>query len=121
LGPTAGRVATPMTDNAVLTGGPGDGKTLDSGLAVMIEIEIDRVAHRYIRTTQQQADGGRELNVFAYDGAVDPAHAQDGTEHVATGSPLRRRPIGGTAAMNDPASDLGITAKYLSEEDSCVS
>lgn len=45
-----------MTDNndAMLVGGPRDGQTVATGEDALIEIEIDGLMHRYIRTTTER-------------------------------------------------------------------
>jgi hypothetical protein len=79
-----------MTTDGLLRGGPCDGRNVDSDGRNLIEVEIDQVIHRYIRTTQQHGEADVTLTVFTYDGAVDPVHASDGAEHVGnrTASPL---------------------------------
>jgi hypothetical protein len=61
----------------VLVGGPRDGETATAGDA-LLEIEIDGLLHRYIRTTTER-DGRPAYN---YDGAVDPGGAESGVENA---------------------------------------
>ena len=45
-----------------------------------MELEIDGLVHRYIRTTQDRERNGAALTVYNYDGVVDPDGAQPGIE-----------------------------------------
>lgn len=63
-------------DDAVLQGGPRSGTTFAAEGAALVELEIDGLAHRYIRTGQTRGDSV----VYNYDGVVDPGGAQDGAE-----------------------------------------
>jgi hypothetical protein len=67
-----------MTDNndAMLVGGPRDGQTMTTGGDALIEVEIDGLLHRYIKTTTER-DGHPAYN---YDGVVDPNGAESGVE-----------------------------------------
>jgi len=78
---------TDKDDDAVLVGGPRDRTTLTAGDTALVELEIDGLIHRYIRTTKQR-DGG--LRVYNYDGEVAPGGAEFGTENSAArvASPL---------------------------------
>lgn len=64
------------SENAILVGGPRDRTRFVAEDAALVELEIDGLVHRYIRTTQSR-DG---LTLFAYDGAVDPGGALPGVE-----------------------------------------
>lgn len=64
---------------AYLVGGPRDGSSQDAGDQALLEIEIDGMIHRYIRTTKQQ-DGG---TVYNYDGMVAPGGGEPGVEDPA--------------------------------------
>ncbi|WP_433387051.1 hypothetical protein [Micromonospora sp. KLBMP9576] len=64
---------------AHLVGGPRDGSTLDTGDA-LVEVEIDGMMHRYIRTTQRHGEGGITYN---YDGMVAPGGGEPGVEDPA--------------------------------------
>lgn len=79
-----------MTDNdhdAVLLGGPRDQATVTAGGSALIELAIDGLIHRYIRTTKHRDDG---LAIYNYDGEVAPGGAEFGTENSAerVASPL---------------------------------
>jgi hypothetical protein len=71
-----------MTDqaDAVLVGGPRDQTLFSADDAALLELEIDGMIHRYIRTTQQRDQDGRSMAVYTYDGEVNPAGAQSGVE-----------------------------------------
>ena len=64
---------------AHLVGGPRDGNTLDAGDA-LVEVEIDGMMHRYIRTTKQSDEGA---TVYNYDGMVSPDGGEPGVEDPA--------------------------------------
>jgi hypothetical protein len=64
---------------AYLVGGPRDGSSQDAGDRALLEIEIDGMIHRYIRTTKQR-DGG---TVYNYDGMVAPGGGEPGVEDPA--------------------------------------
>ncbi|MET7970362.1 hypothetical protein [Micromonospora sp. NPDC005305] len=64
---------------AYLVGGPRDGSSQDAGDQALLEIEIDGMIHRYIRTTKQH-DGG---SVYNYDGMVAPGGGEPGVEDPA--------------------------------------
>ncbi|MET8371562.1 hypothetical protein ACPXB1_21085 [Micromonospora sp. DT68] len=65
---------------AHLIGGPRDGSTHDTGGDALVEIEIDGMMQRYIRTTKQHDDGGPLYN---YDGMVAPDGGEPGVEDPA--------------------------------------
>jgi hypothetical protein len=64
------------SENAILVGGPRDQTRFAAEDAALVELEIDGLVHRYIRTTQSR-DG---LTVFTYDGVVVPGGAPPGVE-----------------------------------------
>ncbi|MEU8298029.1 hypothetical protein AB0C04_12170 [Micromonospora sp. NPDC048909] len=67
-------------NTAHLVGGPRDGSTHDAGGAALVELEIDGMFHRYIRTTKQHGEGG---TVYNYDGVVAPDGGEPGVEDPA--------------------------------------
>ncbi len=71
-----------MTDqaDAVLVGGPRDQELFAAEDAALVELEIDGLIHRYIRTTKQRDEDDRTVTVYNYDGEVDPSGAQSGVE-----------------------------------------
>ncbi|WP_200215019.1 hypothetical protein [Micromonospora coerulea] len=66
--------------NAYLVGGPRDGSSQDAGDRALLEIEIDGMIHRYIRTTKQHGDHG---TIYNYDGMVAPGGGEPGVEDPA--------------------------------------
>ncbi|MEV4811638.1 hypothetical protein [Micromonospora avicenniae] len=67
-----------MNDNtAHLVGGPRDGSSHETRGDALVELEIDGMIHRYIRTTREHDDGGV---VYAYDGMVAPGGGEPGVE-----------------------------------------
>ncbi|MFG1739132.1 hypothetical protein ACGFLT_13995 [Micromonospora chalcea] len=64
---------------AYLVGGPRDGSTQDADGKALVEIEIDGMIHRYIRTTKAHDDGV----VYNYDGMVAPGGGEPGIEDPA--------------------------------------
>ncbi|MEH0826082.1 MULTISPECIES: hypothetical protein [unclassified Micromonospora] len=65
--------------NAYLVGGPRDGSTQQAESA-LLEIELDGMIHRYVRTTKQHGEDG---TVYNYDGMVAPDGGQPGVEDPA--------------------------------------
>ncbi|MCO1616282.1 hypothetical protein ACGFKZ_19430 [Micromonospora tulbaghiae] len=65
---------------AYLVGGPRDGSSQDADGKALVEIEIDGMIHRYIRTTKQHGDDGV---VYNYDGMVAPGGGEPGVEDPA--------------------------------------
>jgi hypothetical protein len=63
-------MTTPQLDDAIMLGGPRDGEVFAAEDTALVELEIDGLTHRYIRTTATRENGGRELVVYNYDGAV---------------------------------------------------
>lgn len=68
-----------MSD-ALLVGGPRDQTLFGAEDAALVELEIDGLVHRYIRTTQERERDGDRLRVYNYDGVVDPGGAMPGVE-----------------------------------------
>ena len=56
----------------MLLGGPRDGMLFTAEDAAIVQLEIDGLIQRYLRTSQRQDHHGRELVVFVYDGASGP-------------------------------------------------
>jgi len=82
-----------MTDNgydAVLVGGPRDGVRLRSEGTAVAQVEIDGLLHRYNITTKHRELDGVSLNVYTYDGVIDPSGAEPGVE---TPKPVEHEPI----------------------------
>ncbi|MGK5680630.1 hypothetical protein [Actinoplanes sp. URMC 104] len=64
-----------MSD-VILIGGPRDGGRYDSPDAALIQLEIDGLFHRYVRTTATRDVDGEALTVYNYDGVVRPEVAK---------------------------------------------
>jgi hypothetical protein len=62
---------------AYLVGGPRDGSSQDVDGSALLEIEIDGMIHRYIRTTKRH---GEDSTVYNYDGMVAPGGGEPGVE-----------------------------------------
>jgi hypothetical protein len=73
-------MSAPDTADAVLVGGPRDQTPFAARDAGLVELEIDGLVHRYIRTTSHRPGNGRDLRVYNYDGEIDPTGAQSGAE-----------------------------------------
>ncbi|MDO3702054.1 hypothetical protein Q3W71_10235 [Micromonospora sp. C28SCA-DRY-2] len=65
---------------AHLVGGPRDGSTHDAGDSALLELEIDGMIHRYVRTTKRHGEDGILYN---YDGMVAPGGGEPGVEDPA--------------------------------------
>ncbi|MBU8856598.1 MULTISPECIES: hypothetical protein [unclassified Micromonospora] len=65
---------------AYLVGGPRDGSSQDADGKALVEIELDGMIHRYVRTTKQHGDDGV---VYNYDGMVAPGGGEPGVEDPA--------------------------------------
>ncbi|HLL68086.1 MAG TPA: hypothetical protein VK453_20570 [Micromonosporaceae bacterium] len=66
--------------DAILVGGPRDGEPYAAEEAAVVELEIEGLVHRYIRTTKTREHGGHSYPVFNYDGEIDADGAQSGVE-----------------------------------------
>jgi hypothetical protein len=69
-----------VAGDALLIGGPRDETLFDADDAALVELEIDGLIHRYIRTHREREWEGRTATVYTYDGVVDPEGAQPGVE-----------------------------------------
>lgn len=68
------------SEDAILVGGPRDQTPFAAEQAALVELEIDGLVHRYIRTTQERDWQERRVTVYNYDGVVDPDGALPGVE-----------------------------------------
>jgi hypothetical protein len=75
-----GRITPAEADDAILVGGPRDRTRFASEQAGLVELEIDGMIHRYIRTTATRERDGRSYLVYNYDGEIDPTGARPGVE-----------------------------------------
>lgn len=67
-------------EDALLVGGPRDQTPFAAEQAALVELEIDGLVHRYIRTTKERDWQERRVTVYNYDGVVDPDGAMPGVE-----------------------------------------
>lgn len=77
-------------NDAILVGGPRDELVVAAGDAGLVELQLDGLIHRYIRTHQQRERDGATLAVYNYDGEVAPGGSEPGSESSAdrVASPL---------------------------------
>lgn len=66
-------MTTPKEPDAILLGGPRDGILFTAADAAVVQLEIDGLIQRYLRTSREQDHHGRALVVFVYDGAAAPS------------------------------------------------
>ena len=68
-----------MTESqeVILVGGPRDGDIIDGVDRAVVELEVDTLVHRYIRTSATRESGGRSRTVYNYGGSVRPVMASD--------------------------------------------
>jgi hypothetical protein len=71
---------TSSQQDAVFVGGPRDGTVFTSDGTALVQLEIDGLVHRYIRTTRERERDGRTFTVYNYDGEIDPTGAEPGVE-----------------------------------------
>jgi hypothetical protein len=69
-------MTTPKTPDALLVGGPRDGTLFIAEDAASVELEIDGLVQRYLRTDREHDQQGTRMVVFAYDGVTDPGVTQ---------------------------------------------
>lgn len=73
-------MSTSTRQDAIFVGGPREGTRFDSDQVAVVELEIDGLVHRYIRTTQERDVDGGSYAVYNYDGEIDPTGAKSGVE-----------------------------------------
>ena len=56
--------------DVILVGGPRDGERYASPDTAAIQLEIDNLFHRYVRTNSTRELAGQTLRVYNYDGVV---------------------------------------------------
>ncbi len=64
-------------DDAVLHGGPADGRTMPAHDDDLLVVQVDDMAHRNIRTTGRAEAGGVKGTVYRYDGVVERSRRED--------------------------------------------
>jgi hypothetical protein len=61
---------TTDSDDAIMIGGPRDGECFTAPETALVQVEIDGLHHRYVRTTAKREVDGRQLAVYNYDGEI---------------------------------------------------
>ena len=70
--------------DAVFVGGPNDGARFTSDDAAVVEVRLEGLVHRYIRTTAHRSAADGDPVVYNYDGVIDPSGATPGVERGRT-------------------------------------
>lgn len=70
-------------NDAMYIGGPQDGTVFASEGLALVELDIDGMLHRYVRTGSKRSQDGRSFVVYNYDGEVDPSGGMAGIESPA--------------------------------------
>jgi hypothetical protein len=65
-------MTTSKEPDAMLLGGPRDGTLFTAEDAAIVQLEIDGLIQRYLRTSRREDHRGQPLVVFVYDGASGP-------------------------------------------------
>ena len=53
-----------------MVGGPRDGERFTAPDTALVQLRIDGLSHRYIRTTATREIDGRRLLIYNYDGEI---------------------------------------------------
>jgi hypothetical protein len=69
-------VDTTTRNDAIYVGGPLDGTPFRSDDVALVEVDVEGLIHRYIRTTRERDS----LVVYNHDGEIDPGGAMPGVE-----------------------------------------
>ncbi len=69
-----------MADTAIYIGGPHDGTVFDPPDSALVEVPIDDLVHRYVRTTATREIDGQTYQVFNYDGEIRSPEARKAFE-----------------------------------------
>ncbi|MDW5322410.1 hypothetical protein [Plantactinospora sp. KLBMP9567] len=69
-------------DDAILIGGPHGESLVAAGDSGLVELELDGLIHRYIRTTATREVGGGTYRVYNYDGEVAADGGSSGSENA---------------------------------------
>jgi hypothetical protein len=56
--------------NAIFVGGPNDGTVFGAPDSALVEVPIEDLVHRYIRTTRTREQDGQTYRVYNYDGEI---------------------------------------------------
>ncbi|GAB2954395.1 hypothetical protein GCM10027280_48490 [Micromonospora polyrhachis] len=73
-------MTTSKAPDALLLGGPRDGTLFTAEDAAIVQLEIDGLIQRYLRTSRHEQHDGQPLVVFVYDGASGAGGAGSGLE-----------------------------------------
>ncbi|MEV4754923.1 hypothetical protein AB0J86_07400 [Micromonospora sp. NPDC049559] len=65
-------MSTTREPDALLLGGPRDGLLFTAEDAAIVQLEVDGLMQRYLRTSNREERNGIPLVVFVYDGAGAP-------------------------------------------------
>ena len=68
--------------DAILVGGPRDGTLFTAEDTTIVELEIDGLIQRYLRTVRHHDHHGQDLVIFVYDGAGSREGTAPGTERL---------------------------------------
>ncbi len=72
-----------MADTAaIFVGGPNDDTTFEAPDSALVEVPLDDLVHRYIRTTATRERDGRTYLVYNYDGEIRTAAARQEAERA---------------------------------------
>jgi hypothetical protein len=100
------------SEEVVLVGGPRDGDIIDGVDRALVELEIDNLVHRYIRTAATRESGGQTRTVYNYDGSVRPVMASDAhTAHQEQDTPEAVTLTGGPGPAADADPSRNIAAR----------
>lgn len=66
--------------DAILVGGPRDGTLFTADDTAIVELEIDGLIQRYLRTRHHEDHHGQDVVVFVYDGAGTREGSMPGAE-----------------------------------------
>jgi len=66
--------------DAIFVGGPRNGALLTADDTPVVEVRMDSLVHRYVKTTKEREREGRSYAVYNYDGVIDPDGALPGVE-----------------------------------------
>jgi hypothetical protein len=75
-------MSTANAPDAILMGGPRDGILFRAEDSAVVELEIDGLIQRYLRTMRHQDHHGQDLVIFVYDGAGAREGTRPGTERL---------------------------------------
>ena len=68
--------------DAILVGGPRDGTLFTADDTAIVELEIDGLIQRYLRTLHHEDHHGQDVVVFVYDGAGTREGTRPGSQRL---------------------------------------